>query len=116
MFGMLFWIMLPWHEFFEHEVAPFWWLLAGFTIGGVFLLCLATKLTTVSLRYLFRQCGMLTAEQAKFYPLRARKLYIDPWPSCWQEPCPRQLDTLAQPNTMDIRDEPAAAPDCGGIK
>ena len=88
LFVMLFWIMLPWQEFFERELAPFWWLVGGFTIGGVFVLCLTTIITTFALRSLFRRAGLLTAEQAKHFPLRSRKLHIDPWPPCWQEPCP----------------------------
>jgi hypothetical protein len=103
LFVMLFWIMLPWHEFFLNEVAPFWWLVGGFAIGLVVVLCLASIITTFTLRSLFRQGGVLTAEQAKFFPLRARKLRIDPWPRCWQEPCPRHLPSQIQSDKLDIR-------------
>ena len=57
----------------------------GFPIGGIVVGSLTTTMTIFTLRYLFRFTGILTAEQATYYPLRVNKLRMDPWPLCWQE-------------------------------
>jgi hypothetical protein len=82
-------IMLPWGEFFLQPVAPFWLLLCGFAFGWLLVAGLTTLATTLALRWFFRAAGILTAEQAKYYPLRANKLRFDPWPACWQEAWPQ---------------------------
>ncbi len=114
LFGMLLWIMLPWREFFHQQVAPFWLLVCGFAMGMILALGLTATITTFTLRCLFRFTGILSAEQAKYYPLKANKTHVDPWPRCWQEPCPRRLGGHAQPDGAAIRAEPGAAPDHGG--
>jgi hypothetical protein len=111
---MLFWVMLPWREFFQQRVAPFGLLVCGFAVGGPLVLALTTVLTRCTLRWLWRRTGFLTADQAKYYPLRANKLRMDAWPPCWQEPAPSQPSLAVQADRTERSAEPSAAPDRDG--
>jgi hypothetical protein len=45
------------------------------------------SLTAIAtLRFVFRITGMMTKAEAQFYPLRADKKRVDPWPEAWQKP------------------------------
>jgi len=50
------------------------------------------------LRFLFRLTGMMTEEEAKSFPLSARKGRVDPWPESWQRPCAPLPSTHTPPN------------------
>lgn len=39
------------------------------------------------LKFAFCLAGMMTREEAKWFPLQAGKGRVDPWPESWQVPC-----------------------------
>jgi hypothetical protein len=66
-------------------------LIAGWTVS----------LTGIAvLRCAFRVTGMLNRDEAQYYPLRADKKRVDPWPETWQKP---EIDDSKQCATEQVR-------------
>ena len=59
----------------------------AYIIVVMFIAAWTVYLTSIAiLRFMFRMIGMMTATEAKYYPLRADKKCFDPWPDAWQKP------------------------------
>lgn len=64
------------------EPAVFFVCLCVMLLAAIWILWLTA---VAALRLVFRITGMMTKAEARYYPLRADKRCVDPWPEAWQK-------------------------------
>lgn len=79
--------MCLWFAFGFRLAAMFgdtWFIVALFALFLAAVYVVDTTIVVV-LRVIFRASGLMTGEEAAYFPLNIGKRSVDPWPLAWQE-------------------------------